>query len=209
VSRIEVGFTWTRGARYEPATVKGAPVIRQIGKQRETYRPLETEMSNLHLRFAELDYSPEDFARFATAWGLLQTPAAEGAMEPVAFWRREVRKMKGCIAMFALKAAEPGGILRAGGSFGVRFKATKIDVVVLSAEGGAKPTMVLQPPDLLSAIYLQLATALDGGSTIRACAECKKWFHTGIGDKVRRSVAIFCSEECKNRHHYKQRKGKA
>ena len=69
--------------------------------------------------------------------------------------------------------------------------------------------MVLQPPNLLSAIYLQLATAVAGGNSIRACAECNKWFHTGIGDKVRRSVAIFCSEECKNRHHYKQRKGKA
>jgi hypothetical protein len=211
VSRIEVGFTWTRGTRYEPDTVKGQPVIRQIGKQRETYRPLETELSNLHLRFAELDYSPEAFASFATAWGLLQTPAAEGAMELVAGWRREVQKMKGSISMFALKTAEPGGILRlrAGSSFGVTFKATQIDVVVLSAEGGARPTMVLQPPNLLSAIYLQLATAVAGGNSIRACAECNKWFHTGIGDKVRRSVAIFCSEECKNRHHYKQRKGKA
>jgi hypothetical protein len=208
VSRIEVGFTWTRGARYEPDTVKGVPVIRQIGKRRETYRPLETEMSNLHLRFAELDYSPEAFASFATAWGLLQTPAAEGAKERVDGWRREVQKMKGSISMFSLKAAESGGILRAGGAFGVRFKATKIDVVLLSGEGGARPTMVLQPPDLLSAIYLQLATAITGGNSIRACAECNRWFHAGIGDRVRRSVAIFCSPECKNRHHYKQRKGR-
>jgi hypothetical protein len=211
VSRIEVGFTWTRAASYEVATVKGVPVIRQIGKRRETYRPLETEMSNLHLRFAELDYSPEAFAGFATAWGLLETPAAEGAMERVDGWRREVQKMKGSISMFALKAAEPGGILRlrAGSRFGVQFKATKIDVVLLSAEGGARPTMVLQPPNLLSAIWLQLATAIAGGNSIRACAECNKWFHTGIGDKVRRSVAIFCSEECKNRHHYKQRKDRS
>jgi hypothetical protein len=212
VSRIEVGFTWTRGARYELATVKGVPVIRQIGKRRgPPYRPLETEMSNLHLRFAELDYSPEAFARFATAWGLLETPAAEGAKESVAGWRREVQKMRGVISMFALKEAEPGGILRlpVGNRFGVQFKATKIDVVLLSAEGGARPTMVLQPPDLLSAIWLQLATAIAGGNSIRACAECNKWFHTGIGDRVRRSVAIFCSPECKNRHHYKQQKGRA
>jgi hypothetical protein len=208
VSRIEVGFTWTRGARYEPGTAKATRVIRQIGKQRETYRPLETELSNLHLRFAELGDSPEGFVRFATAWGLLETPAAEGAMESVEGWRREVRKMKGLISMFSLKEAEPGGILRAGGSVRTRFKATKIDVALLSGEAGARPTMVLQPPNLLSAIYLQLATAVAGGNSIRQCAECDRWFHTGIGDKVRRSVAIFCSEECKNRHHYKQRKAK-
>ena len=212
MSRIEVGFTWTRGPRYEPATVKGTRVIRQIGKMRDpTYRPLETEMSNLHLRFAELDYSPESFARFATAWGLLETSAADGARESVEGWRRAVQQMKGAISMFALKDPEPGGILRAGTPFGVRFKATKIDVLLLSAEDGARPTMVLQPPNLLSAIYLQLATAITGGNSIRACAECNRWFHTGIGDKVRRSVAIFCSEECKNRHHYKnkQRKDRA
>ena len=209
VGRIEVGFTWTRGARYEPATVKGARVIRQIGKQRQTYRPLETEMSNLHLRFVELDYSPESFARFATAWGLLETSAADGARESVEGWRRAVQQMKGAISMFALKDPEPGGILRAGTPFGVRFKATKIDVLLLSAEDGARPTMVLQPPNLLSAIHLQLATAVAGGNSIRTCAECNRWFHTGIGDKVRRSVAIFCSEECKNRHHYKQRKAKS
>jgi hypothetical protein len=212
VSRIEVGFTWTRGARYEPDTVKGTLVIRQIGKQRQTYRPRETELSNLHLRFAELDYSPEAFASFATDWGLLEKPAAEDAMESVEGWRREVRKMKGSISMFALKAAEPGGVLRlrAGSRFGVQFKATTIDVLLLSAEGGARPTMVLQPPNLLNAIWLQLATAVAGGNSIRACAECNRWFHTGIGDKVRRSVAIFCSEECKNRHHYKtKRKAKS
>ena len=162
----------------------------------------------MHLRFAELGDSPEDFARFATAWGLLEAAAAEGAMETVEGWRREVRKLKGLISIFALKAPEPGGILRAGGSIGTHFRATKIDVALLSGEGGARPTMVLQPPNLLSAIYLQLANAVASGNSIRACAECDSWFHTGVGDKVRRSVAIFCSEECKNRHHYKQRKSK-
>jgi hypothetical protein len=127
-------------------------------------------------------------------------------METVEKWRREVRKMKGLISVLALKNPLPGGILRSGR--GIRFQATKIDVAVLSVEAGSRPTMILEPPTLLSAIYLQLATALASGNSIRVCAECSRWFHTGIGQKTRRSVAIFCSEECKNRHHYKQRKAK-
>jgi hypothetical protein len=144
--------------------------------------------------------------KFARAWGLLETPAAKGAMETVDNWRREVGKMEGLISVLAPKNQQPGGILRSGP--GIRFQATKIDVAVLSVEAGSRPTMILEPPTLLSAIYLQLATAVAIGKSIRVCAECSRWFHTGIGEKVRRSVAIFCSEECKNRHHYKQRKAR-
>jgi hypothetical protein len=209
MSTIEIGFEWTRGGHYEcgPAPAdKKAQVIRQLDKRRETYRPLETEFSNLHLRFAELGSSPSAYVKFASAWGLLETAADKGATEKLEAWRREVRKMKGLISMLAVKNPQPGGILRTGP--GIRFQATKIDVAVLSVEAGSRPTMILEPPTLLSAIYLQLATAVASGKSIRVCAECSRWFHTGIGEKVRRSVAIFCSEECKNRHHYKQRKAR-
>jgi hypothetical protein len=209
MSTIEIGFEWTRGGHYEcgPApTDKTVQVIRQRDKRRETYRPLETELSNLHLRFAELGSSPDAYVNFASAWGLLKTPAAEGAMETVDNWGREVGKMEGLISVLAPKNPQPGGILRSGP--GIRFRATQIDVAVLSVEAGSRPTMILEPPTLLSAIYLQLANAVAGGNSIRVCAECSRWFHTGIGQKVRRRVAIFCSEECKNRHHYKHRKAK-
>jgi len=209
MSTIEIGFEWTRGGHYEcgPApTDKTVQVIRQVDKRKETYRPLETERSNLHLRFAELASSPDAYVKFATAWGLLETRADKEAMETLESWRREVRKMKGLISVLAVENPRPGGILRSGP--GIRFRATKIDVAVLSVEAGSRPTMILEPPTLLSAIYLQLATAVGSGNSIRVCAECSRWFHTGIGQKVRRSVAIFCSEECKNRHHYKQRKVK-
>src|SRR6516165_8966849 len=106
MSTIEIGFEWTRGGHYEcgpdPAD-KTAQVIRQLDKRTETYRPLETELSNLHLRFAELGSSPSAYVKFARAWGLLETAADEGATEKLKAWRREVRKMKGLISMLAPK----------------------------------------------------------------------------------------------------------
>lgn len=206
MSKIEIGFEWTRAGRYEIAaapTDKKLQVIRQIGRGRENYRPLEIDLANLHLRFAELADDDATVA-FANAWGLLQTEARQGAMESLDSWRREIRKMRGILSVLGAKTTEPGGFLRRGGD---SLRLTKIDVL-LRGGPGTRPTLLLKPPDLLSAMWLQLANSIASGSSIRECAECGNWFHTGIGEKVRRSVAIFCSEKCKNQHHYKQRKAR-
>ena len=76
---------------------------------------------------------------------------------------------------------------------------TSIDVALLSREPGSRPALVLQPRNLLDAMHLQLAKFVATDGSIRACRQCGEWFVSGLGD-ARRSIAIFCSERCKNRH---------
>jgi hypothetical protein len=211
MSKIEIGFEWSRGFDYEWVPCpkdKKVLAIRQVGRRREVTTPLEIESKKpLCLRFAEIDEtSPDQMLNFARSWGLLENEARDGALESGDGWRREIRKMRGTVSMLGAKSGEnAGGILRARSSWRPIFEAAKIDVL-LSGSADARPRLILRPHDLKNALWLQLATTIAAGKSIRQCAECSEWFYTGIGGAARRTIAIFCSVECKNRHHYKHRK---
>jgi hypothetical protein len=208
VTTIDIDFKWTRASltarslrsvdTYEidsvPVADKTAQVIRQAGAGRETFEPL-TVPTKLYLAFAELDGSTEACISFATAWGLLTTPAAKGAAEPMDVWRREIKKMMAHINVVSM--------VRTENSRRVRMRMASLDVALVSGEPNTKPALVLQPRTLLDAMYLQLAQSHASGAALHTCEQCKKWFEVGGAGK--RSVAKFCSEECRNRFHYERR----
>ena len=72
------------------------------------------------------------------------------------------------------------------------------------ALGVSRPALVLQPQNLLDAMYLQLAKFVAGDGVLRTCKQCGEWFECGATES-RRSIALFCSERCKNRFHYLER----
>jgi hypothetical protein len=206
---IDIGFEWTRGRIYEcgPSVEnKGVQVIRQVGRGKDYFEPLKLP-SKLFLAFANLDGSAEKCLGFARAFGLLTLPARDRASERLDGWQREIRNMKGSIAMLGATEHQKGGILRAVSSRRVVAKMAKIDVWLECPDPSARPVLVLKPGNLLEAMRLQLAQTIAGDGSLRPCQQCGKWFETG-GEEGRRSIAVFCSEACKNRHHYLRRIGK-
>jgi hypothetical protein len=141
---------------------------------------------------------------------LLRTHASAGAGERLDDWQREIRKMQGAMSFLKATDEQPGGGVRTANSRRVRFKMTSIDVALLSGPSDAqsnnfgRPTLVLQPQNLLDGMYLQLAKFVAGDGSLQVCKQCGEWFERGATE-ARRSIAIFCSEKCKNRFHYLER----
>jgi hypothetical protein len=208
---IDIGFKWSRGHDYECvpwANDKTVQIIRQVGRATDLVEPLGIP-SKLFLRFANLKLGklevPIECLTFAKHFGLLQTPASPGAAEQLEGWVREIRKMKGLISAFGLTSERKGGILR---SARLNFKAPSIEVSLESREPGKRPDLIMRPSNLRDLMLLQMAQTVATDGSIDACQECGNFFEIGVGG-ARRSIAKFCSERCKNHHHYKLRKQRA
>jgi hypothetical protein len=203
---IDIGFEWTRGLKYERVrAADGKLVVRQIGRNDRPFKPLEISSETpLYLRFANLDGSPESCRAFAEAWGLLTLQARAGAAENVDGWKAEIKKMRSLVSSLGVTRGDPGGILAASPAVRIQFKITTLAVSLESQAPGERPALVMRPENLLAAMQLQLAKFVAGDGSLRVCKQCGQWFEAGPGD-ARRSVAVFCSERCKNRFHYLKR----
>jgi hypothetical protein len=197
---IDIKFSWTRFHSYEIAKVGSRKLIRPAGRKSDQVDPLKIETDKpLFSRFAALDGSDEAISQFAQTWGLLRSEkSTEGEFLPD--WQAEIERMRQQITFLT---DEPPRRPANGGA----WKMTALDVLLVpkSAEAdGDRYTMLLQPRNLLEAMNLQLAKSVASGGAIRACKQCGEWFEAGAGES-RRSIAIFCSEKCKNRFHYLER----
>jgi hypothetical protein len=199
MTTIDVEFEWSRGRSYEcgpSINDKTTEMIRQPGRARDRFSPLGIQKEQpLYLTFASLDGSPDACVSFASAWGLLATPAKAGAEEPLATWQREIKKMKSLISVV--------GMVRTANSRRVQMRMTSIDVALVSGAPGANPALILQPRTLLDAMIVQLAQSQASGASLHTCAQCGIWFE--VGGEAKRSVARFHSDACRNRFHYAQK----
>lgn len=197
MAKLGIDFEWTRASRtagsaYEVAEGK----IRQLTTGRTRFRPLE-EHEALYLIFAHLDGSPEACLSFAQTWGLLTTPAQRGAAESVDYWRREIKEMNAWL--LRVSNFKVAGRIRA--------KLTTIDVALEFGMPDVSPALLLKPNTLLGAMLVQFAQSEASGNSLHRCAQCGNWFERGGrgGKNRRRSISVFCSESCKNKHHYERR----
>jgi hypothetical protein len=201
---IDISFQWTRSLGYECVGTGNMRRIQPTGKKRdEPFEPLRIQTEKpLYLRFAELDGSEEACLRFAQAWGLLLSEKqTEG--ERLSDWRDSIREMKNAVSALGALDEQPGGIVRRAKP-GAMAKITTLDVLLRSGDQGSRPALVLKPRHLQDAMYLQLGKFVAGDGSVGVCKQCNGWFERGAGDS-RRSIAIFCSEKCKNRFHYLER----
>jgi hypothetical protein len=202
----EIGLRWLRAEAYEAANVEGVRVIRPVGKRREWVQPFKIEGDNpLHMRFANLDGSEESCVKFANAYGLLRTQSRDQA-ERFADWKKEIDKINRLVLLLQLQVNEdmPGGITQLGSSRKAPVRLTSIDAILVPGSSGQRPKLSLEPATLLDAMYLQLGLSLTADRSLQSCKQCGKWFERGT-TKARRSIAVFCSEKCKNRFHYVER----
>jgi hypothetical protein len=195
---IDTQFQWTRFHSYEIEKSGGRAWIKPIGRKRDVLEPLKLEPEKqLYLLFSELDGSEDGCLQFARRWGLLriESPTGKEMMED---WRESIKAMQ--LSINLLSGNEPKRPVRDA------WKVTDLDVLLVPKipANGSSFSMVLQPRNLFEAMRLQLASGVSGGGSLRACKQCGNWFETGA-TQSRRSIAIFCSEKCKNRFHYLER----
>src|SRR5262249_36093746 len=55
------------------------------------------------------------------------------------------------------------------------------NVLLRNDERNNSARLCIKPRDLISAMYMQLALAIDGGVNLRSCVECRKWFALDAG----------------------------
>ena len=82
-----------------------------------------------------------------------------------------------------------------------------IDIGLRMLPGQERPRLILQPFNLLGAIYIQLMQAISGDFQIANCSWCPNWFTYGVGTGRRRS-SQYCSDRCRKAAHradYKKR----
>ena len=202
----EIGLRWLRAGAYEVANVEGVRVIRPVSQRRYWVEPFKIEgVDPLHVRFANLDRSEEACVKFASAYGLLRTQSRDKS-EPFDDWKKSIDMMNGLASALQLQVNEdaPGGITLAGSSRKAPIRLTSIDAVLVPGSSGQRPKLSLEPATLLDAMYLQLGLSLTTEGSLQSCKQCGKWFERGT-TKARRSIAVFCSEKCKNRFHYVER----
>jgi hypothetical protein len=203
---MEINLRWLRAGAYEAANVKGVRVIRPVGDRRYWGEPFKTQGKDpLYVRFANLDRSEESCVKFASAYGLLRSQSRDEA-EPLEDWNNEIRTMKALVSLLRLQVNEdaPGGIRLLGSSRKAPFTLTSIDVILEPGSSGERPKLFLKPATLRDAMYLQLGESLTTEGSLQSCRQCGKWFERGTTE-ARRSIAIFCSEKCKNHFHYVKR----
>ncbi|CCE06442.1 hypothetical protein BRAS3843_1730011 [Bradyrhizobium sp. STM 3843] len=209
-SRIQIDFKWPVGSAYkienpdplvsrlDPFAQMKEPSIVQVGSAQFERWPLEN--GSLHLRFARLADKPaaqfaEACRTFALGFGLLQTYAEDGASEPLSLWRDRAQTMRDSID--GLRRAKQHGALPDTG-------ATITEASVQLMPDGR---LAIRPRVLWDAMRLQLAQSITSGRDIGECKNCGEWFEIGgRGDHVRRVGSEFCSDTCRSKFNYREKR---
>jgi hypothetical protein len=202
MATLGIEFEWTRASAKTGEYKCEGGQIRQITAGREWYSPL-VEQSALYLVFANLDGSPGACRSFAQNCGLLFTEAKAGASESLNDWKRQIQLMKN-----RLMLVEAGRFLPRPG-VGALMRMTTVTISLECQWPDRRWRLLQRPETLLDAMVIQFAQAkASEGVSVQRCKQCGNWFERGggRGGKARRSISTFCSERCKNRHHYEQQR---
>ena len=196
-----IDFEWWKDAKGyrlaapEPGTLAGS-LLESVGKpqrvvpnggKRIAYRPLD-RFDQLYMAFAGVQ-TPENLLHFIENYG----PLTAHGLQPDRGDR--VPFVLGQAAMFRdwldanhrRRKELVAGVGEDGEKFG------SLDFSLTANTSGVVRLRVF-PRTLLSALRLQLAQTLSGGTKIRACLHCGKWFEAGPGTD-RRLDAKFCSDD--------------
>lgn len=186
-------------SKKSPGLGRGDQTITQTGARTEKIQPLQLRPT-LYADFAKLDGSAQACLKFASAWGLLFTPAKKGASETLAQWHRGIREVQGWIFSLDLDNAGQQSSLKSRAHRTQEVTMVGVDLV---CHGSGRPTLVLRPQTLLDAMLVQLAQIAGTGGALRECQQCSTYFETGADNK--RSDAKFCSDRCRGRFNYERR----
>ncbi len=177
--------------------VRSDKALEATSEHFERYRPLETP--DLFAKFADSAHSAEGMLAFANQFGLVgggrpdiprtpnRPPKVEGII--VGELLRHHAQVSGARTLFERgKYAQLTNWWNARGAGLVRAE--------LRTASDGRLSRVLVPPDLISAIWLQLAEYACSGARLFRCQHCNEPFTVGTGTG-RRKTAMYCSNACK------------
>jgi len=164
--------------------------IAPISKRFETYRPLQ--IPALFAEFARTASTSEGMLAFCNTFGLPTGPGsprtARYAITTVDLLLREHAKMRR--AFNQLERGDQSELIKR------QQELTPLQIQLVQQTDG-RLAFALTPPDLLSAMWYQLALHACDGTKLFTCERCNKPFIVGSGTK-RRSTAKYCSPACGN-----------
>jgi hypothetical protein len=184
-----------------PAYLK---VINPLGNKTEGIDPIAT-LPSPYLEFANTDCSSEGVLKFATQYGLLKKN--EGP-ETLDMWCYHIRVMHHAIMMWKhVQDDKPT-------SFAKIYKdhcpysdeGLKYSLAPVPSDTSKQPNelhLVLEPINLLAALWFQFAGAIDGATSFSPCQECSAWIDTVPGSN--RPDKIYCSDACRMRAYRKRK----
>jgi hypothetical protein len=153
----------------------------------------------LYLEFARLK-TPEDVIDFFNKFG----PLMDAGLKPTV-GERISRTLELAQTVRDLLSDNRNRPKLLAALFGVDGKPIgRLLVWLVSDEATGALRLRLAPPNLLEALWLQLAQKILGNATVKTCIHCGKWFEVGPGTG-RRLDAKFCSDEHRILHNSKKR----
>jgi hypothetical protein len=86
---------------------------------------------------------------------------------------------------------------------------TTVEVALVPGKPHGRAVHSFRPGVLRDAMRIQLSQSIVSGNAVNVCPVCGNWFERGgRGGDVKRSIARFCSDRCRNAFHNKQRASK-
>lgn len=186
----------TEGTVWGSFSSKPLRVVPCGGRQKR-YRPLEND--RLYAVFANV-HGPEDVLDFINKFGPLSAAGSDPKWgEPVAKVLEEAENFRAYLSYAAGQKQEQD----------LARWLCQLDVLLIEGPASRSFQLQLRPPDLMAALWLQLAEKLSGGGPLRKCPFCHTWFQAGSGAR-RRVDAKFCSPDCQVDFNSRKRsKGKS
>jgi hypothetical protein len=173
-------------------------VINPIGEEFDQFDFLEIEDS-VFKAFAHAPRTPEGVVEFANKYGLLHRDVPER----VQTWFAHMGRIRSAMSKWE---KERDGDMSAFIDAFNQCREISPTMTRLSPQQipGTPPNIFLEPEDLLSAMWLELAMAVEGNVNFDRCRECPTWF--AISPGTNRPDKRYCSDACRMRA-YRKRKG--
>jgi hypothetical protein len=173
------------------ATPRSHPTRERIvpaGGKLITRRPLDEAGGKLHRRFMRLGQTREGLLQFTRQYGPLTLHGNKAAVgEDVQLGLTQASLMNELFVGAGDKTAL-SVLLMVGGA----RRISDISVVLGVNPETGEPQLTLAPPDLCSALWLELAHSLTSDALLKRCQHCGELFEAGRGTG-RREDAKFCS----------------
>ena len=176
----------------------------QIGDGLASYFPLN-EHKGLFREFVQLGSDVEKIRRFANEYGFLYSAFDhQYPIESIRSWFVEIHKMS--LAANLLpdqnKRDTSSEIVEFINNWILPDRIYRFSYALHHDDETEGISMHFEPVNLISAMWLQLASAATGDQVFKECPECPHWFPIAPGDG--RPEKRFCSDRCRLRAYRKR-----
>ena len=176
-------------------------IIEPMGTRTVKFDPMESDPA-LYVKFANTPCTPKGVINFANDYGLL----GRGDLpEQLPHWYLEIKRMLKAISKWETVRENDPAAFKGVFKRLSRHSDEGIEISLVDGQGGV-PLAYLVPKTLLSAMWLQLALAVEGLVNFGRCQQCKALIEVAPGSN--RPDRKYCSDACRMRAYRERKKRK-